>query len=174
VKRIIVVAVLLVVAGVAVSIAFLADRSRVASHQPPIRDASLLFLGVTNLPTGKFAVFCLTNGTRAPIACIPEALESKTGETWTRQSLMSKGSRFVRDWIGVREELKPRQAFTFLVPSATNTGPWRLVYFCQEQAEVVDTVTDTMRHLTDTNSRRTGLRQFSGRSYSVFSPEVAE
>jgi hypothetical protein len=160
------------VIALGVSILLLARRGSAVARQLPTRDASLILLGVTNPPTGGFAVFCLSNSTRAHIVCVPEALEQLTGAAWVRTPLSGRASRRVRDWIGVREELKPAEAFTFLVPPPTAVGPWRLVFMCQEQAQVIDPVTDTLRHLTDTNAVKTQLRQFSGRRYYVSSLEV--
>jgi hypothetical protein len=139
----------------------------------PSSDASLLLLGPTNLPAGTFARFCLSNSTRQRIACVPEAVERLTGGSWVRTPLMGGGSGAVANWIGLKEELKPGEGFTFLVPPPTNAGPWRLVFMCQEQFPVVDPLTDTMRHLTDANAMKTGLRQYSGRRYHLTSPEVS-
>jgi hypothetical protein len=124
---------------------------------------------MTNLSAASFAVFCLTNGTRMHFVCVPQAFEQVRASAWVRTLLTRR-----RDWIGVREELKPGEGFTFMVPPATTNGTWRLVFMCQEQARLIDPVTDTVRHLTDTNALKTQLRQFSGRRYYVTSPEVAQ
>jgi hypothetical protein len=79
----------------------------------------------------------------------------------------------VRDWIGVPEELEPGKAVSFMVPPPTTNGAWRLVFMCQERARLKDPVTDTARHLIDTNAAQVQDRQFSGRRYYVSSPEVA-
>jgi hypothetical protein len=138
------------------------------------RDASLLLLGFTNRPAANSAIFFLTNNTRAHLACIPEAFEQIQAGTWVRTSLTGYGSRVVRNWVGVKEELLPHEAFTFSVPPPTNGGTWRLIFMCQEQTQVVDPVVDTVRHITDTNAMKTQLRQFSGRRYDVTSPEVPQ
>ena len=117
-------------------------------------------------------MFCLSNSTMAAIGCVPEAFEQFTTDAWVRTPLTGRWSSAARDWIGVREQLKPGEAFTFLVPSPTTVGAWRLVFMCQEQAQVIDPVMDTVRRLTDTNAIKTQLRQFSGRRYYVSSPEV--
>ena len=171
-KRVISVACLVLALGVI--IALLAKRDSTTARLSPARDASLLFLGVTNLLTGSFAMFCLSNCTRAHIACVPEALELVSAGAWVRTPLTGRASHAVRDWIGVQEELRPGEAFTFLVPPPTTSGAWRLVFMCQEQAQVIDPVTDTVRHLTDAKTRETQLRQFSGRRYYTSSPEVAQ
>ena len=169
-KRLIVVACLVLALGV--SILLLARRGSAVARQSPARDASLILLGVTNPLTGSLAIFCLSNSTTAHIVCVPEAFEQLDGAAWVRTPLSGRASYRVRGWIGVREELKPGEAFTFLVPPPTAVGTWRLVFMCQEQAQVIDPVTDTLRHLTDTNAVKTQLRQFSGRRYYASSPEV--
>ncbi len=136
--------------------------------------ATLLHLGSTNLNSLNFAVFCLTNGTSAHFACIPEAFEELNEGIWIRTPLTGRARRVVGNWIGVGEELQPGQAFTFFVPPPTTGAVWRLVFMCQEQAPIIDPVTDTVRHITDTNAVRTNLRQFSGRRYYVVSPQVRQ
>jgi hypothetical protein len=136
--------------------------------------ASLLLLGVTNLPSGNFAVFCLSNGSGIDIACVPEALEQASANTWTRTPLTGRASLAVRDWIGVPEEVKPGQSVTFMVPPPSTNKSWRLVFLCQERARLIDPVTDTVHHLTDTNAMQTQGRQFSGRRYYATSPEFVQ
>jgi hypothetical protein len=170
-KKFIIVAGLLLALGV--GIILLARRGGTVARSSPVQDASLLLLGGTNLPTGSFTIFCLTNGTMAHIVCVPEAIEQVSAGAWVRSPLTGKARRAVRNWIGVQEELRPGGAFTFLVPPPTNAATWKLVFMCQEQAKVIDPVTDTVNHITDAKSRATQLRQFSGRRYYPTSPEVA-
>jgi hypothetical protein len=170
-KRLIIIACLVLALGV--SIMLLARRGGAATRSSPAQDASLLVLGVTNLPAGSFTMFCLSNGTRAHIVCVPEAFEQAGAGAWVRTPLTGQASRAVRDWIGVQEELGPGVTFTFLVPPPTTSGAWRLVFMCQEQAPVIDSITDTVKHLTDAKARETQLRQFSGRKYYSSSPEIA-
>ena len=142
-------------------------------RQAPIaRDASLLLLGNTNLSGHSFAILRLTNGSRAHIACMPEAFEQASAGAWVRTPLVNGANRALRGWIGVREELKPSEAFTFLVPPPTTNSVWRFVFMCQEQATLVDPVTDAVRAVTDTNALRNQLRQFSGRRYYATSPDI--
>ncbi len=142
------------------------------TRSPAPKDASLLYLGPANRNNQNFAVFCLTNGTKTHFACIPEAVEELNGSTWVRSTLTGNASRLLRAWIGLREELEPGQAFAFYVPPPATGAVWRLVFICQEQARIIDPVTDTVRHITDTNAARTNIRQFSGRRYYIVSPQV--
>lgn len=160
----------LALGGITVVFAILGRRG---ARGPLSQDASLLLLGMTNISAGTFGVFCLSNGTRMHIACVPEAFEQPSASAWVRTPLTGRASPAVRDWIGVREELKPGDGFTFMVPAPTTNGAWRLVFMCQERTLLVDPVTDTVRHLADTNAMKTQLRQFSGRRYYVTSPQVA-
>ena len=170
-KRLIIIAcALLALAG---GLALLVKLNRDAPRAALSRDASLQFLGVTNLPAGSFAVFCLSNCTAAHISCMPEAFELATQGAWARTPPSGKAGQIVRTWLGLREVLQPGEGFTFMVPPPTTNGSWRLVFMCQEQARLIDPVTDTVRHLTDTNAAKTKLRQFSGRRYYATSPEVA-
>jgi hypothetical protein len=163
------------VLALALTIVLLTRRGGVVAiaGSSPASEASLLLLGPTNLPAGTFARFCLSNSTREQIACVPEALEQLTAGTWV-QAPFNPGSRSAAaNWTGLKNELKPGEACTFLVPPPTNSGRWRLVFMCQERSPVVDPVRDTVRHLTDTNAMKTGLRQYSGRRYHLTSPEVS-
>src|SRR5262249_11034332 len=126
-----------------------------AGRNSQLQKASLRFLCLTNLPAGSFAVFCLTNCTRAHLACVPEALEQARTNGWVRTPLNGTASNALRDWVGVQEELGPHQGFTFMVPSRATTGTWRLMFECQEHTVLIDPVTDTVRHLTDTNAMKT-------------------
>lgn len=171
-KRLIPVACLILALGV--GIVLMAKRGSAVARLSPARDASLLLVRVPQPPTSGFARFCLTNGTRAHIACVPEAFEQTSAGTWVRAPLTGGAKRAVRDWVGVPETLGPGEATTFLVPPPTTPGPWRLVFMCQEQAQVIDPVMDAARDVTDAKARSTDLRQFSGRRYYITSPEVAQ
>lgn len=168
-KRLILIACL--VLGLVGSIALLIKRGRVAAP-PASRDALLLLLGVTNLPAGSFAVFCLSNSTGTAIACVPEAFEQSSAGSWVRTPLAGSPRGAVRDWIGVPEELDAGKAVSFMVTPPTTNGTWRVVFMCQERARWIDPVTDAGRHLIDTNAAQVQDRQFSGRRYYVRSPEV--
>src|SRR5690242_6447888 len=131
-KRLLTVVSLVVVLGAVVVL--LSMRGRVRAPLSP--DASLAFLDMTNLAAGKFAMFSLSNGTLHHIVCIPEAFEQDSTNTWVRTSLTGRASRPVRSWLGVKEELKPGEAFTFMVPPPVTNDTWRLVFMCQEQSPV--------------------------------------
>lgn len=170
-KRLLIIACLVLALGGCVVL--LARRAAAVRASLP-QNATLLLFGVTNLPAGSFAVFCLSNVTTMHLACVPEAVEQVRAGGWVRMPLTGRATRALRDWIGLREELKPGEGFIFLVPPPTTNGTWRVVFMCREQAPLIDPVTDTVRHLTDTNAMKTQLRQFSGRRYYVTSPEVAQ
>jgi hypothetical protein len=167
---------LVIVAGVILAVGLvtvlLARRDSAAAHPPSVPDASLLFLSTTNLPGGSFVSLCLSDSTSQQIALVPEAFELRIADAWTRAPLTPGGRTAASNWSGLKNELKPGESCTFLVPPPTNAGAWRLVFMCQERSAMVDPVTDTVRHLADTNAAKTGLRQYSGRRYHVASPEV--
>ncbi len=157
----------------ALTIALWARRGGAGARPGSATDAALLLLGSTNSATGiSFVRFCLSNSTKAQIACLPESFEQLAGGTWARTPVSGMGSSAARNWVGLKEALKPGESMTFLVPPPTNAAPWRLVFMCQERETVIDPLTDTVRHLTGTNAMKTQLRQFSGRRYHVTSPEV--
>lgn len=170
-RWLIIVCLVLALGGSAVLLARRGSGSSRTSSSP---DASLLLLGLTNLSAGTYAVFCLSNGTRMHIACVPEAFEQAGPSVGMRTTLSNLGGRNARDWIGVPEELKPGQSVTFMVPPPTTNKTWRLVFQCQERGVLVDPVTDAVRHLTDTNAMQTQDRRFSGRRYQVTSHDVAQ
>src|SRR6476660_651526 len=128
-KRRITVACLLIALGA--TVVLLARRGSSVARPLPARDASLMVLGFTNLPKGSFAILSISNNTSAHIACVPEALEESSAGPWTRTPLTGRASRAVREWIGVREELKSGQAASFLVPPPTDSRPWRIVFMGQ-------------------------------------------
>jgi hypothetical protein len=137
-------------------------------------DATVLLIGFTNISSkGKHAMFCFTNNTTTHIAFVPDSLEQKVEGAWVRTPLTGRAGRVVRNWIGLREELSPEGAFNFYVPT-TNGGTWRLVFMCHERARVRDSVSDVYRHVTDTNAAAVQSRVFSGRRYSLTTPEVNE
>jgi len=139
------------------------------------QDASLEFIGFTNVPIkGQYAMFRLTNGTRAQIVCVPDAVEQLNEGVWRRTPLTGRARRVLRDWIGVQEEVKPGEAFTFSAPPPITNAAWRLIFLCQERAAVTDTTSDLVRHIIDTNAAAHQDRRFSGRRYSVTTPEVSK
>src|SRR5262245_13441434 len=87
-----------------------------AGAQPKPQNASLLFNGMSNLVSSTVATFTLSNGSPAHIACIPQATEYQTNQTWARVSLMGNSQRLTRKWMGVPEELLPGKAALFMVP----------------------------------------------------------
>ena len=153
-------------------VVLLAKRLGFATGRSEPRDASLICLGVTKLPKGSFAIFCLSNSTGQDVACVPEAFEERNAGGWVRMPLTRGARGGVRDWIGVPEELRSGQGTSFLVPEPTTNSTWRLVFMCQERARLMDAVTDTARHFLDTNAAQVRERQFSGRRYYISSPEV--
>ena len=70
--------------AVGVSLVLLAKRGGAAMRSSTAQDTSLLLLGVTNVPTGSFAVFCLSNGTRRHVVCVPEAFEQAGAGAWNK------------------------------------------------------------------------------------------
>jgi hypothetical protein len=144
-----------------------------APSPPP--EASLVFVGFTNVLTkGQHAMFCFSNSTRAHIVCVPDSVEQSNAGGWMRTPLTGRASRAVQDWLGVKEELLPGEAFTFSLPPPTTEAPWRLLFLCQERAPVADTASDLVRHVADTNAAADQSRQFSGRRYVVTTPEVTQ
>src|SRR5262245_46423041 len=87
-----------------------------AGAQSKPQNASLLFNGMSNLVSSTMAVFTLTNGSPAHIACIPEAIEYQTNQTWARVSLMGNSQRLVRKWTSAPQELLLGKAALFMVP----------------------------------------------------------
>jgi hypothetical protein len=142
------------------------------SAQPKPQNASLLFSGTSNLVSSTVTTFTLTNGTPAHIACIPQAVEYQTNQTWITVPLTGPSQRLVRTWTAVPEELRPGQARLFMVPPPYTNCNWRLVFYCQEQKVLLDATKDTIRHLTATNTAQASSRQFSGRHYLVTSPPI--
>jgi len=140
-----------------------------------LQDVLLRFVGFTNVPTkGQHAMFCLSNSTTAHIVCVPDSIEQSNAGAWVPTPLTGRARRTVRDWVGVKEELRPGEAFTFLVPPPTTNGAWRLSFLCQERAIITDAASDLVRHVTDTNAAAHQDRQFSGRRYFVTTPEVTQ
>lgn len=170
-KKAVIIGCLILVLGAGILVIVQRGRSRAAPSRP--QNAALLLLRPPAAASNSPVQFCLTNGTGARVACIPAALEQRSGEAWVRLPLTGGGSRALRGWVGVPEVLGPGEARNFTVPAPAATGAWRLVFMCQEQTAVADPVIDTARRLTDAKARSNGLQQFSGRRYEVTSPELA-
>lgn len=136
-------------------------------------EAMLLFLGITNNGTGEVAMFCFTNPTPTHFAFAPPKIEKMESNVWTEVKVKNPFARAARNqWAGMKEELHGGEGFTFLGPAPVTNAPWRLTFVCIERTVIKDGVRDLASQVTGTNSVERNSRAFSGRRFTVTSPEV--
>lgn len=110
----------------------------------------------------------------ASIACLEEAIEFETTNGWVRRQLQGLVDSPIHAWIGRQAELGPGRAFTFLVPPPTTNGAWKLEFLCRERDRLWDTYDDVVRTGMSGNAGAAHPRYYSGRSYRLTTPEVAQ
>lgn len=136
-------------------------------------EAAVFFLGFTNNGAGEVAQFCFTNPTSAHFAFGSPKVEKLVSNVWTEIKVKNPYARAARNrWSGMKEELHGGEGFTFMGAPPVTNAPWRLTFVCTERAVIKDAARDLVSHATDTNSVALKTRAFSGRRFSVTSPEV--
>ncbi len=173
---------------------FLLVRERPESNtsQTP-KGVSLTFSGLTNIPTkGDFAVFFVTNAGPERVAFDPDALEFRDAGVWVTNSLRNKrrdawlywhrdsaGNLRLGNWYDFGGDLGPGASALFAAPVLVTNAPWRLHFYCVEQATgvegIVDRAGDLIQHTVSviTNGAARNQATFSGRRYYLISPELS-
>ncbi len=125
------------------------------------------FDGFTNVaPTGRHAMFTLTNTTRGEVALLVEAFEELVSNSWTRTALKGTNRSWLNEWQGTRKNtLKPRESYTFLAPPPVTNAAWRIVFRCFERRRFRDRTSELLVQFTNSAARND--RMFSGRNYQV-------
>jgi hypothetical protein len=136
-------------------------------------EAALSFLGITNNGTGEVAMFCFTNPTPAHFVFAPPKIEKLESNAWTEVKVKNPFARAERNrWAGMKEELHGGEGFTFMGAAPVTNVPWRLTFACIERSVIKDGARDLASQVTGTNSVERNTRTFSGRQFTVTSPEV--
>ena len=147
------------------------------------REASLVFVGFTNLPTGGGGVIlCCTNGSGKPIHLAVENFDTLSFGEWEthrldngdgRGGLTEEGKRWLNRFSGTPDRLGPKEARTFFVPSPQTNTTWRIRFSCVEQ-----TLGDKIRKLTiggaelPPHAVSANGEWFTGRRYRLLSAEI--
>jgi hypothetical protein len=186
--------VLLAVALLVGGLLFLLLRRYSGSHPAGAPAGVLLsFQGLTNVPAkGRYAVFSVTNAGPSRTAFDPDGLEYRDSQAWVTNSLRNKrldewlywyhdakGIVRVGNWYDFGGDLKPGASAAFAAPVMVTNAPWRLYFYCVEQATsvqgLVDRTGDLVQHAASfiTNSAVGSQTTFSGRRYYLVSPEIS-
>lgn len=184
----------LVVASLAILMLLLARRYSTSYPAEAQRGVLLLFHGLTNVQ-GKniYALFSVTNAGSQRTSFSPDGLEYRTSLAWITNSLRNKrrddwlywyqdASQNVRlgNWYDFDGYLEPGATATFAAPILSTNTPWRLQFYCVEQATGLHGLTertgDLIEHTTSVITKGAARNQttFSGRRYYLFSPELSQ
>ncbi|EEF58113.1 hypothetical protein, partial [Pedosphaera parvula] len=100
-------------------------------------------------------------------------IEKLESNVWTELKVKNPFARAARNqWTGMKEELHGGEGFTFMGAAPVTNAPWRLTFVCIERVVIKDAARDVVAHVTGTNSVERNSRTFSGRQFTVMSPEV--
>jgi hypothetical protein len=154
-----------------------------SSGSPPIHEASLVFIGFTNIPAkGDRAVFSCTNGSAKPICFLVENFDTASSGSWKtnrldngdrKGGLTEEAKRWLSGFIGTPSRLGPNEGSIFYAPSPVTNTAWRVRFLYVEQ-----TVGDRIRKLTiggvelPADSVIANGEYFTGRRYKLLSSEI--
>jgi len=154
----------------------------------------LSFHGLTNLPLrGLYVLFSVTNAGSQRASFDPDSLayrDSQT-QTWVTNSLRNQrrdgwlywrhdpdGLVRLGSWDDFGGDLLPAASATFAAPVLVSNAPWRLSFYCVEQAVgvqgLVDRSGDLLQHVSGviTSGPAGSQTTFSGRRYYLVTPEI--
>jgi hypothetical protein len=154
--------------------------------------ASLRFLGFTNLAAqGDVAVFLVTNTGPECVSFDPDAFEYSESGVWITNSLRNQyrdgwlywyhdtnGSVVLGTWYDFGGILEPGTSARIGAPLLATNTPWRLHFYCVEEADGVQGVVDRGHALAMhtasvvTNGMARNQRIFSGKRYYLISPNL--
>jgi hypothetical protein len=180
---------------VAALVATLVLLVRPNSGPPPastVAGVALAFHGVTNVPAkGTYAAFTVSNTGPQSVAFSPDAVEYFDGRGWITNSLKNKSRRDwlywyqdltgklrVGNWHDWGGDLEPGAVAAFAAPILITNAPWRLHFYCVEQAKGITGLVDRTGDLIEqtvsviTNGAARNQTTFSGMRYYLISPEI--
>lgn len=154
----------------------------------------LSFHGRTNVPAkGDYALFSVTNAGSRRTSFEPDGLEYRDSQTWVTNSLRNQrrddwlywyhdagGNVRLGNWYDFGGDLDPGASATFAAPVLVTNAPWRLHFYCVEQATgvqgLVDRTGDLVQHTASVIKNRAARNQetFSGRRYYLMSPDLSQ
>src|SRR5450759_4585393 len=155
-------------------------RSRAAAMQ----EASLIFIGFTNLPTkGDGVILCCTNSSAKPICLSIKNYDTFSSGKWEthrldngdrKGGLTDEAKQWLHRFNGTPNRLGPNEAATFYVPSPETNAAWRVRFSCVEQ-----TLGDKIRKHTIGGAELPphavfmNGEYFTGRTYDLLSTEIS-
>jgi hypothetical protein len=178
------------------AIGFLLLLRRYSERNPAGAPAGVLlsFHGLTNVPAkGDYALFSVTNAGSRRVSFDPDGLEYRDSRTWITNSLRNQrrdnwlywdhnanGNVQLGKWDDFGGDLEPGASAMFGAPVLVTNAPWRLSFYCVEQAVgfrgVVDRTGDIAQRVSGVISNGAAGSQttFSGRRYYLVSPEISK
>ena len=187
----------LIVVAVVATLVLLVRPTSGPPPAPTGPGVALAFHGVTNVPAaGTYAAFTVSNAGPQRVSFSPDAVEYFDGRGWITNSLRNMSNKSQRDWLYWYQDLtgklhvgnwqdwggglEPGAVATFAAPILITNAPWRLRFYCVEQAQalgipgLVDRTGDLIRNTASviTNGAAGNLTTFSGNRYYLISPEI--
>ena len=126
----------------------------------------------------------MTNAGSRRTSFDPDGLEFRGSQPWVTNSLRNQrldgwlywyhdvdGNVRLGDWYDFGGDLEPGGSATFAAPVLVTDAPWRLHFYCVEQATgvqgLVDRTGDLVQHVSSviTNGAARNQATFSGRQY---------
>ena len=180
------------VALLAICLVFLLRRDPGSDTSQVPTGASLTFLGFTNLSVqGDIAVFLVTNAGPECVSFDPDAFEYSESGVWITNSLRNQrrdrwlywyhdpnGRVILGSWYDFGGLLEPGASALIGAPVLVTNTPWRLHFYCVEEATGVEGVVDRGHALAMhtasvvTNGMARNQRIFSGKRYHLISPNL--
>ncbi|MCX6925591.1 MAG: hypothetical protein NT154_20635 [Verrucomicrobia bacterium] len=154
-------------------------------RSPMIHEASLVFLGFTNVPThGEGAHLCCSNGSSTRISFSVESFDTFSSGSWEthrldngdrRGGLTDEAKGWLDRFISTPSRFDPKEAATFYVPLPATNTMWRVRFSCVEQ-----TLGDKIRKHTiggaelPPHAVMVNGDYFTGRRYNLLSREISK
>jgi hypothetical protein len=182
----------LVIVAVIAALLLLVRQTSGPVPGPTVPGVALALHGITNVAAkGTHVAFTVSNPGPQRVSFSPDAVEFFDGRGWITNSLRNmprqdwlywyqdlSGNLVVGNWYDWGGDLEPGAVASFAAPVLITNAPWRLHFYCVEQAVgvqgLVDRTGDLVQHtvsvITDGAARNQAT--FSGRRYYLISPEI--
>jgi hypothetical protein len=182
----------LIIVAVVAALLLLVRPTSSPFSAPTVPGVALAFHGGTNVPAkGTYAAFTVSNAGPQRVSFSPDAVEYFDGRGWITNSLRNKSRRdwlywyqdltgklHVGNWQDWGGGLEAGAVATFAAPILITNAPWRLHFYCVEQAMgipgLVDRTGDLIKNTASviTNGAAGNLTTLSGKRYHLVSPEI--
>lgn len=184
----------LAIVGVVAALFLLVRPTSGPAPRPTVPRVALALHGITNVAgEGTYVAFTVSNPGPRLVAFSPDAVEFFDGRGWITNSLRNmprldwlywyqdlSGNLRVGNWHDWGGDLEPGAVATFAAPVLITNAPWRLHFYCVEQATgfqgLVDRTGDLLQHTASvlTNGAARNQGTFSGKRYYLISPQITQ